>query len=71
MLLSNAVSSNPNDDSLVSDKIHSAGEADVDAAVAAAKAAFKGEWGRKDPADREAAMRKFANHLREHAEKGP
>ncbi|KAK5166281.1 uncharacterized protein LTR77_008542 [Saxophila tyrrhenica] len=34
---------NPMDDSLISDKIHAAGEADVDAAVAAAKAAFKGQ----------------------------
>lgn len=59
---------NPHDDSLVSDKIHSAGEADVDAAVAAAQKAFKGDWGKKDPTDRAKAMLKFADLIREHAE---
>ena len=59
---------NPNDDSLVSDKIHAAGEADVDAAVDAAKAAFKGDWGKKNPTDRAKAMLKFADLIRENAE---
>jgi aldehyde dehydrogenase (NAD+) len=60
---------NPVDDSLVSDKIDSAGEADVDAAVAAAQAAFKGDWGKKtDPTIRAKAMRKFADLIRAKAE---
>ena len=59
---------NPFDDTVVSDKIHSAGEADVDAAVAAAKAAFKGAWGKTDPTARAKAMRKFADLVREKAE---
>lgn len=59
---------NPNDDSLVSDKIHAAGEADVDAAVAAAKVAFKGAWGRMDPVDRAKRMNQFADLIRQHAE---
>lgn len=59
---------NPHDDTLVSDKIHAAGEADIDAAVDAAEKAFKGEWGRKDPADRAKAMYKFADLIREKAE---
>ncbi|KAF7193143.1 Aldehyde dehydrogenase [Pseudocercospora fuligena] len=58
---------NPFDDSLISDKIHAAGEQDVDAAVAAAKKAFKGEWGKLDPTDRAARMRKFASLIREKA----
>lgn len=59
---------NPVDDSLVSDKISSAGEADVDAAVAAAKAAFKGDWGKTDPTVRAKKMRQFADMIREKAE---
>jgi aldehyde dehydrogenase (NAD+) len=59
---------NPIDDSLISDKIAAAGEADVDAAVAAASAAFKGDWGKKDPTDRARAMRKFADLIRAKAE---
>lgn len=58
---------NPHDDSLVSDKIHAAGEADVDAAVEAAQRAFKGEWGQKDPTDRAKALYKFADLIREKA----
>ena len=56
---------NPADGTLVSDKIHSAGEADVDAAVDAAQKAFKGSWGRMDPTDRAKAMLKFADLIRE------
>ena len=59
---------NPHDDSLVSDKIHAAGPEDVDAAVAAAQKAFKGDWGRKDPTERAKAMFKFADLIRQHAE---
>jgi len=60
--------SNPHDGSLLSDKIHAAGEADVDAAVAAAQKAFKGDWGQKDPTERAKAMYKFADLIREKAE---
>lgn len=59
---------NPTDNTLVSDTIHSAGEADVDAAVGAAQNSFKGAWGRKDPTERAKAMFKFADLIREHAE---
>lgn len=59
---------NPHDDTLVSDKIHAAGEADIDAAVDAAEKAFKGDWGRKDPTDRARAMYKFADLMRQNAE---
>lgn len=58
---------NPNEDTLVSDKIHAAGEEDVDAAVAAAYKAYKGEWGRMDPTERAKRMLKFADLMREHA----
>ncbi|RVX71634.1 hypothetical protein B0A52_03818 [Exophiala mesophila] len=58
---------NPTDGSLVSDKIHSANEQDVDAAVQAAQVAFKGTWGRTDPTARARAMLKFADLIREHA----
>lgn len=58
---------NPNEDTLISDKIHSAGEADVDAAVAAAYKAWKGEWGRMDPTERAKRMLKFADLMREQA----
>lgn len=59
---------NPFDDSLVSDKIAAAGEADVDNAVAAAKTAFKGEWAKTDPTARAKAMQKFADLIRSKAE---
>lgn len=59
---------NPHDDSLVSDKVHAAGEQDVDSAVAAAKSAFKGEWGKMDPTERAKRMLKFADLMRENAE---
>lgn len=56
---------NPHDDSLVSDKIHTAGEKEVDAAVDAAKKAFKGDaWGKMDPTERAKCMRKFAELIR-------
>jgi aldehyde dehydrogenase (NAD+) len=47
---------NPSDDTLVSDKVQSAGEADVDAAVEAAKAAFKGPWGSMSATERAQCM---------------
>lgn len=59
---------NPTDGSLVSDKIHAAGEVDVDAAVDAAQKAFKGGWGKMDPTDRARAMLKFADLIRENAD---
>ncbi|KAF2104085.1 putative aldehyde dehydrogenase [Rhizodiscina lignyota] len=59
---------NPTDDTLVSDKIHSAGEADIDAAVAAAKAAFKGPWGKMGPTSRAKILFKFADLVRQKAE---
>jgi aldehyde dehydrogenase (NAD+) len=59
---------NPNDDTLVSDKISAAGEQDVDIAVDAALKAFKGEWGQKDATDRARAMHKFADLIRAQAE---
>ena len=41
-----------------------AGPADVDRAVAAARAAFdEGEWPRWSPAERAAALRRLADHL--------
>jgi aldehyde dehydrogenase (NAD+) len=47
---------NPSDDTLVSDKIQCAGEADVDAAVEAANAAFKGPWGSMPATERAQCM---------------
>jgi aldehyde dehydrogenase (NAD+) len=51
---------NPSDDSLVSDKIQVASEADVDAAVAAAKAALPG-WRATSGAKRAACLLKLAD----------
>ena len=59
---------NPTEGTLLSDKIHAAGEVDVDAAVDAAQKAFKGAWGRMDPTDRAKAMLKFADLMREQAD---
>ncbi|CAK7198463.1 hypothetical protein SEUCBS139899_001124 [Sporothrix eucalyptigena] len=58
----------PSNGALVSDKIHAAGEADVDAAVAAAQTAFKTTWGKMDPTNRARAMFKFADLMREKAD---
>jgi len=58
----------PHEDKVISDKIHGAGEADVDAAVKAAHQAYKGkEWGRMDPTERARRMHKFADLMRENA----
>lgn len=57
---------NPSDDSLVTDKVQVAGEADVDRAVACAKAAFP-EWSHTSGAFRAKCMNKFADLLEENA----
>ncbi|KAK5941418.1 hypothetical protein PMZ80_006696 [Knufia obscura] len=59
---------NPNDDSLVSDKVQAASEADVDKAVAAAKAALP-SWKATAGAKRGAIMLKFADLLEANAER--
>ena len=58
---------NPHDESLVTDDVHVAGQADVDAAVAAARAAFKGEWSTWKPAQRSAVMLKLADLIDKNA----
>ena len=58
----------PTNGTLLSDKIHVAGEVDVDTAVDAAQRAFKTTWGRMDPTDRAKAMFKFADLMREKAD---
>ena len=52
----------------MADNIQVAGQADVDAAVAAARAAFKGEWSTWKPAQRSKAMNKLADLIEERAE---
>ena len=59
---------NPNDDSLVTDKVQVASEADVDRAVEAAKKAFP-KWRDMAGAKRAAIMLKFADLLEKNAEK--
>ena len=50
-------------------KVAACSEADVDRAVAAARAAFnKGEWSRIAPGDRKAVLNKFADLIEQHAE---
>jgi len=58
----------PTDDSLVSDKVQVAGEADVDRAVAAARAAFPA-WRDTAGHKRAACMFKFAELLEREAER--
>ncbi|KAF2790267.1 putative aldehyde dehydrogenase [Melanomma pulvis-pyrius CBS 109.77] len=58
---------NPHDESLVADNIHVAGQEDVDAAVAAARAAFKGEWSKYTGAQRTKVMLKFADLIEKNA----
>lgn len=53
---------NPSDDTLVTDKVQSASEADVDKAVAAARAAFPG-WSSKPGLERGAIINRFADLL--------
>ncbi|KAF2103934.1 aldehyde dehydrogenase [Rhizodiscina lignyota] len=57
----------PADDSLVTDKVQIAGEADVDAAVDAAHAAYKGAWGAMTGAARGACLMKFAELVEQKA----
>ncbi|KAH7346105.1 aldehyde dehydrogenase [Pyrenochaeta sp. MPI-SDFR-AT-0127] len=57
----------PHDESLVAERIHVAGEADVDDAVAAARAAFNGEWSQWSAERRSQAMLKFADLAEEKA----
>ncbi|OSS45343.1 hypothetical protein B5807_10392 [Epicoccum nigrum] len=59
---------NPHDESLVADGIQVASQEDVDKAVSAARAAFKGEWSKWTPEQRSAAMIKFADLTDKHAE---
>ncbi|KAF2637829.1 aldehyde dehydrogenase [Massarina eburnea CBS 473.64] len=59
---------NPHDSSLVADDIHAAGQADVDAAVAASRAAYKGEWSKWTPRQRSVAMNKLADLIEKHAD---
>lgn len=59
--------SNPRDNSLVSDKVPLAGADDVDAAVAAAEAAFP-RWKAISAAERRAILLKFADLVEKHAE---
>lgn len=61
-------SHNPNDDSLVTDKIQVAGEQDIDNAVAAAKKAFPA-WRDMAGHKRAAIMNKFADLLEKNADK--
>ncbi|KAH7349213.1 putative aldehyde dehydrogenase [Pyrenochaeta sp. MPI-SDFR-AT-0127] len=51
----------PHDESVVADGIHVASQADVDKAVAAARAAFKGEWSTWTARQRSDVMNKFAD----------
>ncbi|KAF2679021.1 aldehyde dehydrogenase [Lentithecium fluviatile CBS 122367] len=57
----------PYDETLVADNIQVAGQADVNAAVAAARAAFQGEWSKWTPAQRSRAMNKLADLIDERA----
>jgi aldehyde dehydrogenase (NAD+) len=59
---------NPHDGSLVADNLQVAGQADVDEAVAAARAAFEGEWSTWPPSQRSAVMLKFADLVDKHVD---
>ncbi|KAJ5057395.1 aldehyde dehydrogenase domain-containing protein, partial [Bipolaris maydis] len=58
---------NPTDDSLVTDDVHVAGPDDVNAAVAAARAAFPG-WAATPPGERAIILNKFADLIDSNAE---
>ncbi|XP_014557232.1 hypothetical protein COCVIDRAFT_37363 [Bipolaris victoriae FI3] len=58
----------PHDESLVTDQLQVAGQEDVDKAVAAARAAFHGEWSKWTPAQRSTVMLKFADLVDQHAD---
>ncbi len=53
---------NPVDGALIS-RVHEAGQAEVDAAVAAAKTALTGPWGQMDVAERAALLHKVADGI--------
>lgn len=59
---------NPRDDSLFCDQVQYAVAEDVDAAVEAAEAAFKGPWGKLKASQRGEALEKLAAMLLEHKE---
>ncbi|OBT70099.1 hypothetical protein VE03_00639 [Pseudogymnoascus sp. 23342-1-I1] len=58
---------NPADDSVVTDVVYSAGGEDVNDAVAAAQAAFKGPWSKMPGSERAKCMLKLADLLDENA----
>lgn len=58
---------NPGDGSLIASDVHVAEEADVNAAVAAARAAFP-LWASKDPSERAAILNKFADAIEANAQ---
>ena len=58
---------NPTDDSLVTDDVHVAGQEDVDAAVAAARAAFPA-WAATPAGERAAILYKFADLIEANTE---
>lgn len=61
---------NPYDDSIVTSNVHVAGREDIDAAVDAAKVAFKsGPWSKFTGAQRSACMLKFADLAERNMEK--
>ena len=60
---------NPADDSIVTSDVQVAGAADVDAAVAAARAAYKGPWKKFSGAQRAACMNKLADLIEANIEK--
>ena len=55
---------NPTDNSLIG-LIHEGGKTEVDAAVAAARAALKGPWGKMTQAERIALLNKVADRINE------
>jgi aldehyde dehydrogenase (NAD+) len=57
----------PHDESLVADGIQVASSADVDKAVAAARAAFHGEWSKWTAQQRSDVMNKFADLIDKNA----
>lgn len=60
---------NPFDNSLVTQNVQSAGPADVDAVVAAARAAFEGPWRKFSGAQRAKCMLKFADLIEQNIDK--
>ena len=59
---------NPATEETVTEDVQVAGPEDIDAAVAAAKAAFKGPWKKFTGAQRAACMNKFADLIEENME---